>query len=210
MEFSHIPVMLHEAVDGLNIKPDGFYADCTTGGGGHSFEIASRLTEGGKLFCFDRDPEAIEAAKKRLEPFADRITFINRNFAEIEDALGLIKLDGAIIDLGVSSYQLDNAERGFSYIKDAPLDMRMNQNDEKSAYDVINGYSKEALIKILRDYGEERFAPKIVSYIINAREKAPIKTTGELAELVKRLSGIWRPRTEDIRLKGPFKLYALR
>ena len=189
MEFSHIPVMLHEAVDGLNIKPDGFYADCTTGGGGHSFEIASRLTEGGKLFCFDRDPEAIEAAKKRLEPFADRITFINRNFAEIEDALGLIKLDGAIIDLGVSSYQLDNAERGFSYIKDAPLDMRMNQNDEKSAYDVINGYSKEALIKILRDYGEERFAPKIVSYIINAREKAPIKTTGELAELAKKAVG---------------------
>lgn len=189
MEFSHIPVMLKEAVDGLNVKPDGIYADCTTGGGGHSFEIASRLTGGGRLFCFDRDPEAIEAARLRLAPFSDRITFINRNFAEIGDALGDTRLDGAIIDLGVSSYQLDNAERGFSYMKDAPLDMRMNQNDEKSAYDVVNGYSREALVRILRDYGEERFAPKIASYIINAREKAPIKTTGELAELVKRAIG---------------------
>ncbi len=189
MEFSHIPVMLKEAVGGLNVRPDGFYADCTTGGGGHSYEIASRLSEGGRLFCFDRDPEAIEAAKKRLSPFGDKITFINRNFAEIGEALNGIKLDGAIIDLGVSSYQLDNAERGFSYIKDAPLDMRMNQNDEKSAYDVINCYSREALIKILRDYGEERFAPKIASYIVNAREKAPISTTGELAELVKKAIG---------------------
>ena len=189
MEFSHIPVMLHEAVDGLNVKPNGFYADCTTGGGGHSYEIASKLTEGGRLFCFDRDPEAIEAAKLRLAPFSDRITFINRNFAEISDALDGIKLDGAIIDLGVSSYQLDNAERGFSYIKDAPLDMRMNQSDDKSAYDVINSYSKETLIKILRDYGEERFAPKIASYIVNARTNTPIKTTGELAELVKKAIG---------------------
>ena len=189
MELSHGSVLLHEAVDGLNVKPDGLYADCTTGGGGHSYEIASRLTNGGRLFCFDRDPEAIEAAKKRLAPFADRITFINRNFAEIADALYGIKLDGAIIDLGVSSYQLDNAERGFSYMKDAPLDMRMNQGDAKSAYDVVNGYSREALIKILRDYGEERLAPKIASYIISAREKAPIKTTGELADLVKKAYG---------------------
>ena len=189
MEFSHIPVMLNEAIEGLNIIPNGLYADCTTGGGGHSYEIASRLTEGGRLFCFDRDPEAIAAAKKRLAPFSDRITFINRNFAEITDALGPIRLDGAIIDLGVSSYQLDNAERGFSYIKDAPLDMRMNQNDLKSAYDVVNTYSKDALIKILRDYGEERFAPKIASYIVNAREKTPLRTTGELAELVKKAIG---------------------
>ncbi len=185
-EFSHISVMLHEAVDALNIKPDGKYVDCTTGGGGHSFEIASRLNENGHLFCFDRDIEAIEAAKKRLAPFADRITFINRNFVDAAEALEGIGIDGVLIDLGVSSYQLDNPERGFSYIKDAPLDMRMNQSDLKSAYDVVNTYSKEELIRILRDYGEEKFAPKVASYIVNARENAPIKTTLELSELVKK------------------------
>ena len=185
-EFSHFPVMLHEAVDGLNIKPDGRYLDCTTGGGGHSYEIASRLDKGGHLFCFDRDPEAIAAASKRLSPFSDRITFVNRNFCEAAEALDGIGLDGVIIDLGVSSYQLDNPERGFSYMKDAPLDMRMNQSDPKSAYDVVNTYSNDELIRILRDYGEERFAPKIASYIVNARENAPIKTTLELAEIVKK------------------------
>lgn len=184
--FSHIPVMLHEAVDGLNIKSNGKYVDCTTGGGGHSFEIASRLGEGGHLFCFDRDPEAIAAAKERLAPFADKITFVNKNFCEAAEALDGIGIDGVLIDLGVSSYQLDNPERGFSYIHDAPLDMRMNQNDPKSAYDVVNTYSKEELVRILRDYGEERFAPKVASYIINARETAPIKTTLELAEIVKK------------------------
>lgn len=181
--------MLNKAVDGLNIKPDGYYVDCTTGGGGHSFEIASRLGENGRLFCFDRDPEAINAAKKRLEPYASRITFINKNFCEVGQVLEGIKIDGAIIDLGVSSYQLDNPERGFSYMKSAELDMRMNQSDLKSAYDVVNFYSREELIKILRDYGEERFAPKIVSAIIKEREKAPIKTTDELAEIVKRSIG---------------------
>ncbi len=188
-EFSHYSVMLRESVDGLNVKPNGYYVDCTTGGGGHSYEIASRLTEGGHLFCFDRDPDAIAAAKKRLEPFLDRITFINRNFSEVGDALDGIGIDGAIIDLGVSSYQLDNPERGFSYISDAPLDMRMNQSDIKSAYDVVNTYSREELIKILRDYGEERFAPKIVSFILKARENEPIRTTGQLSELVKKAIG---------------------
>ncbi len=184
--FSHISVMLHEAVDALNIKPDGKYVDCTTGGGGHSYEIASRLGQGGHLFCFDRDIEAIEAAKKRLAPFADKITFINQNFVCAAQALEGIGIDGVLIDLGVSSYQLDNPERGFSYMKDAPLDMRMNQSDLKSAYDVVNTYSKEELIRILRDYGEERLAPKIASYIVNARENAPIKNTSELSELVKK------------------------
>ena len=188
-EFSHYSVMLKEAVDGLNVKPDGNYVDCTTGGGGHSYEIASRLTEGGHLFCFDRDPDAIAAAKKRLEPFLDRITFINRNFGDAGEALEGIGIDGAIIDLGVSSYQLDNPERGFSYMNDAPLDMRMNQSDVKSAYDVVNTYSREELIKILRDYGEERFAPKIVSFILKARESEPIRTTGQLSELVKKAIG---------------------
>lgn len=188
-EFSHIPVMLCEAVDALDIKPGCNYVDCTTGGGGHSYEIASRLTDGGHLFCFDRDIEAINAAKIRLAPFADKITFINQNFSTAADALDGIDIHGVIIDLGVSSYQLDNPERGFSYMHDAPLDMRMNRNDPISAYDVINTYEREKLIKILRDYGEERFAPKIVSYIINAREKSPIETTGELSEIVKNAIG---------------------
>lgn len=188
-EFSHYSVMLKEAVDGLNVKPDGKYVDCTTGGGGHSYEIASRLGENGHLFCFDRDPDAIAAATKRLAPFLDKITFINRNFGDAGDALEGIAIDGAIIDLGVSSYQLDNPERGFSYISDAPLDMRMNQSDPKNAYDVVNTYSREELIKILRDYGEERFAPKIVSYIMKARENAPIETTAQLSELVKKAIG---------------------
>ena len=185
MEFSHISVMLHEAVDGLNVKPDGLYADCTTGGGGHSYEIASRLTGGGRLFCFDRDPEAIEAAKKRLAPFSDRITFINRNFSEIGDALFGIQLDGAIIDLGVSSYQLDNAERGFSYMKDAPLDMRMDRRNDLDAYTVVNTYSADQLKKIIYNYGEDRFAPKIAAAIVKYREKEDIKTTGQLVDIIK-------------------------
>lgn len=205
MEFSHIPVMLLPAVDGLNVKPDGYYVDCTTGGGGHSFEIASRLSENGRLFCFDRDPEAIAAAKKRLDVYKDRITFINKNFSEIGNELEGIGIDGAIIDLGVSSYQLDNAERGFSYMKDAPLDMRMNQNDLKSAYDVVNSYGKEELIKILRDYGEERLAPKIASYILRARENSPIKTTLELAEIVKKAVGSLAPRDAGHPAKRTFQ-----
>ena len=184
--FSHVPVMLHEAVDGLNIRPDGVYVDCTTGGGGHSYEIASRLTEGGRLICFDRDPEAIEAASKRLSAFSDRITFVNRNFSELLDVLDGQQVDGVLIDLGVSSYQLDNPERGFSYMHDAPLDMRMNRTEGMTAYDVVNTYSREDLIRIFRDYGEERFAAKIASSIIRKRETEPIKTTHELADIAKK------------------------
>ena len=185
-EFSHFSVMLNEAVDGLNIRPDGVYVDCTTGGGGHSYEIASRLTEGGRLICFDRDPEAIAAASKRLSAFSDRITFVNRNFSELLDVLDGQQVDGVLIDLGVSSYQIDNPERGFSYMHDAPLDMRMNRTEGMTAYDVVNGYSKEDLIRIFRDYGEERFAAKIASAIIYKREIAPIKTTHELADIAKK------------------------
>ena len=184
--FSHVPVMLHEAVDGLNIRPDGVYVDCTTGGGGHSYEIASRLTEGGRLICFDRDPEAIAAASKRLSAFSDRITFVNRNFSELLDVLDGQQVDGVLIDLGVSSYQLDNPERGFSYMHDAPLDMRMNRTEGMTAYDVVNTYSREDLIRIFRDYGEERFAAKIASSIIRKRETEPIKTTHELADIAKK------------------------
>lgn len=182
--FVHIPVMLKETVDGLAVKPDGIYVDCTTGGGGHSFEIASRL-DNGRLICFDRDPEAIEAAKIRLSAFSDKITFVNRNFSELSAVLDGEKVDGVLIDLGVSSYQLDNPERGFSYMHDAKLDMRMNPTEGISAYDVVNGYSREDIIRILYAYGEERYAPKIASAIIKKREEAPITTTHELAELVR-------------------------
>ncbi|MBR2460010.1 MAG: 16S rRNA (cytosine(1402)-N(4))-methyltransferase RsmH [Clostridia bacterium] len=188
-EFSHVPVMLHEAVDGLNIRPDGVYVDCTTGGGGHSFEIASRL-DGGRLICFDRDPDAIEAAKKRLRAFNDKVTFVNRNFCDIIDVLNGERVDGVLIDLGVSSYQLDNPERGFSYMRDAYLDMRMNQTEGISAYDVVNSYSREELVRIFRDYGEERFASRIASAIVSNRENKPISTTHELAKIaVKAIPG---------------------
>ena len=183
--FSHVPVMLHEAVDGLNIRPDGVYVDCTTGGGGHSYEIASRLTAGGRLICFDRDPEAIAAASKRLSTFSDRITFVNRNFSELLDVLDGMQVDGVLIDLGVSSYQLDNPERGFSYMHDAPLDMRMNRTEGMTAYDVVNKYSRDDLIRIFRDYGEERFAGKIAYSIISKREIKPIETTKELAKIAQ-------------------------
>lgn len=172
-------------VDGLDIKPDGIYVDCTAGGGGHSLEIAKRLGNNGKLICFDQDKEAIAAATKRLEGYSP--IFINRNFADIKEALaeiGIEKIDGALMDLGVSSYQLDNAERGFSFHEDAPLDMRMS-GEGMSAYDVVNEYPPEELTRILFEYGEEKFARGIVGGIVKARNVAPIKTTGELAEIIR-------------------------
>ncbi len=172
-------------VDGLDIKPDGVYVDCTAGGGGHSLEIAKRLGKNGKLICFDQDKEAIAAATKRLEGYSP--IFINRNFADIKEALaeiGIEKIDGALMDLGVSSYQLDNAERGFSFHEDAPLDMRMS-GEGMSAYDVVNEYPPEELTRILFEYGEEKFAHGIVGGIVKARNVAPIKTTGELAEIIR-------------------------
>lgn len=186
MEFSHTSVLLMPAVDGLDIRKDGIYADCTTGGGGHSLEIAKRLGGSGKLICFDRDREAIEAAKKRLEGFSP--VFVRRNFSEIKDALrelGIDHLDGAIMDLGVSSHQLDDPERGFSFHNDAPLDMRMS-GEGMSAYDVVNEYPEDKLADVIFAYGEEKFARGISHGIVTARESAPIKTTGELAEIIKR------------------------
>ena len=184
MEFLHKSVLLKESIDGLNIKPDGVYIDCTTGGGGHSLEIAKRLT-GGRLFCFDQDKEAIEAAKKRIEGFSP--VFVTRNFAEMGEALieyGTEKADGILMDLGVSSYQLDNRERGFSYHDDAPLDMRMSGEGE-SARDVVNEYALEELIRILHLYGEEKYASGIAKGIVKAREQSPIETTSQLAEIIK-------------------------
>lgn len=186
MEFSHISVLLKETVDGAFGEKSGVYADLTTGGGGHSYELAKRLDSenGGRLICFDRDKQALEAAGKRLSGLP--VTFVHSDFRELGkalDKLGVDKLDGIIADLGVSSHQLDDAERGFSYHADAPLDMRMSM-EGLSARDVVNEYDENALKKILYEYGEEKFAPRIALGIVRAREKAPIETTGELAKII--------------------------
>lgn len=185
-EFSHISVLLNECIEALDIKPDGLYVDCTTGGGGHSYEIAKRLTSGGKLICIDRDKEALEAAKKKLEPFSDRITFVNENFLNLETILDGAAPDGILMDLGVSSYQLDTPERGFSYMHDAPLDMRMSQDVGFSAYDVVNGYDESELARVIFEYGEERFSRRVAAAIVRARNEKPIETTHQLAEIVSK------------------------
>lgn len=184
MEFKHTTVLLRETVDGAFSDPKGVYADLTTGGGGHSLELAKRLS-GGRLICFDRDAEALEAAGERLKGYP--VTFVRRNFRDLDcvlDELGIDLLDGIIADLGVSSHQLDDAERGFSFHNDAPLDMRMS-GEGLSARDVVNDYTEEELRRILSEYGEEKFAGKIARGIVNTREQRPIETTGQLAEIIK-------------------------
>lgn len=186
-EPKHISVLLTECIDNLDIKPDGIYVDGTLGLGGHSYEIASCLTTG-RLIGIDRDPTAIERAGKRLAPFADRVTLVHGNFcdvASILDELGIEAVDGMLFDLGVSSPQLDEIERGFSYMGDAPLDMRMNNNDSLTARDIVNGYSEDQLNRIFWDYGEERYARRISAAIIKRRNEAPIETTMELVEIIK-------------------------
>lgn len=188
MAFEHKPVLLNEVIEGLNIKPDGIYVDGTLGGAGHSYEIAARLTEGGRLIGIDRDEEAIKAATEHLEPFSDRVTVVRGNYedaAAIVHGLGIEKVDGMLLDLGVSSYQLDTAERGFSYREDAPLDMRMDQRDPITAYDVVNSYTEQDLFRIIRDYGEDKFAKNIAKHIVNERSVKPIETTFELSEIIK-------------------------
>lgn len=188
IKFSHVSVLLPECIENLNIKPNGIYVDGTTGGGGHSLEIAKRLTAGGRLICIDRDTDALQAAAKRLDAYADRIVFVHRNYSELGnvlDELGVAKIDGLLLDLGVSSYQLDTAERGFSYMQDARLDMRMDQSAALSAYEVVNEYSEEELRRIIYEYGEEKFAKNIAANIVKKRAEAPIETTMELSELVK-------------------------
>ena len=188
INFSHRSVLLDECIDGLNIKPDGIYVDGTAGGGGHSYHIAERLTEGGRLIAIDRDDAAIAAAGERLKPFEDRVTIVRNNFSSIADVcamLGIDKIDGVLLDLGVSSYQLDTAERGFTHNTDAPLDMRMDRRGSLDAFTVVNTYSADELKRVLWNYGEEKFAPKIVSAIIKRREKELIKTTGELVDIIK-------------------------
>ena len=185
MEFKHKSVLFEESIDGLNIKPDGIYVDGTLGGGGHASGICEKLSKDGMLIGIDRDREAIEAASKRLEQYPCKKVFVQDNYSNIKEILTSLKInhiDGALLDLGVSSYQLDNEERGFSYMSDAPLDMRMNQQDSFSAYNVVNEYSQKDLARIITSYGEERWASRIATFIVKAR---PIETTGQLVEAIK-------------------------
>lgn len=187
MEFSHVSVLLNEAVNALDVKDGGIYVDGTLGGGGHSEAILKR-SETCRLIGIDRDSEAISAARERLLKYSYRITLVNNNFANVKEVLsglGIEKISGAVLDLGVSSYQLDNAERGFSYMKDAPLDMRMNRNDSKTAYDVINTYDKDRLTDIFYSYGEEKWSKRIAEFIVKRRQTSPIATTLELADVIK-------------------------
>ena len=188
MEFQHKSVLLQECIDALNIRPDGIYLDGTLGGAGHSSQIARRLTEGGRLIGVDRDRTALAAAKERLAPYAGRVTLVHSNFAEIDailDSLGIPAVDGMLFDLGVSSPQLDDASRGFSYMADAPLDMRMDKDDALTAGEVVNTWPQGELRRILYDYGEERYAPQIAAAICRAREKAPVETTLELVDIIR-------------------------
>ena len=186
-EFYHVSVLLQECIDGLNIKSDGIYVDGTLGGAGHSSQIAARLTTG-RLIGIDRDQVALKAAGERLAPYGDRVTLVHSNFCEIKQVLqqlGIAGVDGILLDLGVSSPQLDDGERGFSYMADAPLDMRMNRSDALTAYHVVNQWSYEELRRVLFDYGEERYAPKIAAAICNRREVKPIETTLELVDIIR-------------------------
>ena len=188
MAFEHKSVLLYETVDSLNIKPDGIYVDGTLGGGGHAYEVCSRLGEHGRLIGIDQDADAIAAATKRLEPFADKVTVVRSNYENIASVLhdlGIEKVDGIYLDLGVSSYQLDTASRGFTYREDAPLDMRMDQRNTQTAADIVNTYSEMELYHIIRDYGEDRFAKNIAKHIVQRRQEKPYETTGELIETIK-------------------------
>ena len=188
MAFNHTSVLLHETVDGLNIKPDGIYVDATLGGGGHAYEVCSQLGEQGRFIGIDQDAAAIEAAGKRLEGFGEKVTIIRSNYRDMKPRLHEIvidKVDGIVIDLGVSSYQLDTAERGFSYRADAPLDMRMDQRQKMTAKDIVNNYSEAELYRVIRDYGEDKFAKNIAKHIAAERSKAPIETTEQLNEIIR-------------------------
>ena len=188
MEFSHKSVLLKETIDALQIKPDGIYVDGTLGGGGHSYEICKRLSDKGRLIGIDQDAAAIEAASQRLGEFKDRVTIIRSNYCEMRaqlNSIGITSVDGIILDLGVSSYQLDTAERGFTYREDVSLDMRMDQRQARTAKDIVNDYSEMELYRIIRDYGEDKFAKNIAKHIVQARQEKPLETTGELIQAIK-------------------------
>lgn len=188
MAFEHTSVLLEETIEGLKIKPQGIYVDGTLGGGGHSREIAARLGEGGRLVGIDQDEAAIRAAGERLSPFGEKVCILRGNFrdtAEMLRALDIGQIDGMVLDLGVSSYQLDTQERGFSYRFDTPLDMRMDQRQSLTAREIVNTYEERALYRVIRDYGEDKFAKNIAKHIVAARQKKPVETTGELNEIIR-------------------------
>ena len=189
MEFNHKSVLLQETIENLNIKPDGIYVDGTLGGAGHSYEIAKRLSNKGRLIGIDQDADAIAAATERLAEYKDRVTIIRSNYAAMKSELqkiGITQVDGILLDLGVSSFQLDTPERGFTYREeDAPLDMRMDQRQSKTARDIVNGYPEQELYRIIRDFGEDRFAKNIAKHIVKERQKKEIETTGELTEIIR-------------------------
>ncbi len=189
MEFKHISVLYEESLEGLNIKPDGIYVDGTLGGGGHSEGICKLLDEQGTFIGVDRDSAAIAASKKRLEKYSCTKYFVKSNYSDLKNTLKILNIqtvDGVLLDLGVSSFQLDNPERGFSYMQDAPLDMRMDENGEVTAKDVVNGYSEKELTEIIKKYGEEKWASRISEFIVKSRSERPIETTGELTEIIKK------------------------
>ena len=188
MVFEHKSVLLEETIEGLNIKPDGIYVDGTLGGGGHAYEVCHRLNGKGRFIGIDQDAAAIEAAGARLSDFGEKVTIIRSNYCNMKSELqkiGIDKVDGIVLDLGVSSYQLDTAERGFSYREDAPLDMRMDTRQTLTARDIVNDYSEMDLFRIIRDYGEDKFAKNIAKHIVMEREKGPIETTGQLTEIIR-------------------------
>ena len=188
MEFKHRSVLLEETVNGLNIRPDGIYVDGTLGGGGHAYEICRRLGDKGSIIGIDQDEAAIEAAGIRLKDFGEKVTIVRSNYCEMKSVLqrlGIDKVDGIVLDLGVSSYQLDTAERGFSYREDAPLDMRMDRRQTMTVRDIVNDYSEKDLYRVIRDYGEDKFAKNIAKHIVIEREKRSIETTGQLTEIIR-------------------------
>ena len=188
MEFKHKSVLLNETIDGLNIKPDGIYVDGTLGGGGHANEVCRRLGEKGSIVGIDQDAAAIEAASARLKDFGEKVTIVRSNYCDMKSKLhelGIDKVDGIVLDLGVSSYQLDTAERGFSYREDAPLDMRMDTRQKMTARDIVNDYTEADLYRVIRDYGEDKFAKNIAKHIVQARAVKPVETTAELSEIIR-------------------------
>ena len=211
MEFKHKSVLLNETIDGLRVKPDGIYVDGTLGGAGHATEVCKKLSAKGRFIGIDQDQDAIIAASERLSAF-NQVTIIRSNYCYMADELrsrGIEKVDGILLDLGVSSYQLDNEERGFSYRYDSPLDMRMDRRQSRTAGDIVNGYEERELYRIIRDYGEDKFAKNIAKHIVAAREQAPIRTTGELTEIIRGAIPMKIQATGGHPPRGLFRQYVL-